>query len=189
MQELSIRMSCYDNYAIELGYITQDRAKADTKKLENIGVWQITKTDDGHGLVQTQLRSDSLNKISNKGFERNVSLLIRCIPGKTEAMLDWKADVRLGPGSGTQKTLVNYYSETGEKTIEEWETSTDQLALFAPDAIAFSRKLMHKKSLTFSFGSKGNSTSNIARFNISGIETALDEIVKNCYSNAPQKPQ
>lgn len=190
MQELGIRMSCYDNYAVELGYITPDRAKADIKRLENIGVWQITNTDDGHGLVQTQLRSDSLNKLpTSKGFERNVSIVIRCVPGKTEAMLDWKANLIPGYGGSAQKMLVNYYTESGQKVAEEWDSSLDGLALFAPDAIAFSRTLMHKKSLTFSFGSKSNSTSNTARFNIDGIETALDEIVKNCYSNAPKKPQ
>lgn len=191
IQELSIRMSCYDDYSVELGYITPDRAKADVKKLENIGVWQITQSDDGHGHVQTQLRSESLNKIpTTRGFERHVSLIIRCVPGRTEAMIDWKSPVDYGRANAAEKKMfVNYNTESTATVAEEWDVSTDKLALFSPDAIAFGRHIMNKKQLTFSFGTKGNSTSNTARFNIEGIETALDEIVKACYNNTPQKPQ
>ncbi len=189
VQEIGIRMSCYDDYAVELGYITPERAKAAVEKFENIGAWQITRIDDGHGLVQTQLRTDSLNKLAtSKTFERQVSISIRCVPGRTEAMIDWKANVLAGHSSNIKKMLVNYQSESGAKVAEEWDTSTDRKALFAPDAIAFSRYLMNKKSLQFSFGSMNISTANVARFNISGIETALNEIVKDCYSGASKTP-
>lgn len=189
VNEPSIRISCYDDYAIELGYITPSRAKADVEQLKRIGLWQITKTDDGRGTVQTQLRLDSSNKLpSSKGYERNVSLLIRCVPGKTEVVMDWKANVLQGRFMGIQKALVNYNTDGGDKIAEEWETSTDKLALFAPDPIAFSRALMNKKSMSFSFGSANNSTLNIAHFNIEGVETALDEIIKSCYSGPAQKP-
>ncbi len=186
IQELSIRMSCYDDYAIELGYITPDRAKADVTKLNNIGMWQISKTDNGHGFVQTQLRLESLNKLpTDKGFDRSVNLIIRCVPGKTEAMLDWKArvvGVAVSKGSAP-KAMINYKTDSSQVVAEEWEASTDQLALFAPDAIAFGRNLMNKKALTLSLHNTSDATT--ARFNIEGVEKALDEIVKDCYSKTP----
>lgn len=193
MQELGIRIACYDDYAVELGYITPDRAKADSKKFDKIGVWQITKKDNGRGMTQIMLRSESLNKLSTpiNGFERHIGLVISCVPGKTEAMIDWKVPVVAGLNAqgAVPKALVNYNTENSQTFIEEWEASTDKLALFAPDAIAFGRNLMNKKTLTFSLGRGGNSTSNIVRFNIEGIDSALDEIVKGCYSHAPQNPQ
>ena len=188
MQELSIRLSCYDDHAIELGYITQERAKADVKKLAKVGVWQITATNDGHNPTQTTLRSDALNRITRDGIERQPSLIIRCTPGQTEAMIDWKSPVapNIRGQSKPPPVLVNYSADNGTVVSEHWEASTDKMALFAPDAILFGRSLMNRKSLSFSYGSVGNTTSNIARFNIEGLETALDEIVKGCYNNPPQ---
>lgn len=188
LRELSIRLGCYDDYATDLGYITPDRAQADAQKFANIGMWQISKTNDGQGLVHTQLRLDSLNKLpTRKGIDRHVSLVIRCVPGKTEAMIDWKAPVT--PIAAATRVLANYNTENTEKMIENWDISTDRQALFAPDAIAFGRYLINKKRLIFSFGFSGSSTSNTARFNIEGIETALDEVVKDCYSDTSQEIQ
>ena len=189
MQEISIRMSCYDDYAIELGYITPDRAKSDVKKINDIGLWQISRIDNGHGFVQTQLRLESLNKLpTDKGFDRHVNLIIRCVPGKTEAMLDWKMRVVgfLASQGTTPKALINYKADNAEVVAEEWEASTDQLALFAPDAITFARALMNKKILSISLNSTSDTTT--ARFNIEGIEKALDEIVKACYSDTTKTP-
>lgn len=183
IQEISIRIGCYDDYAIELGYITPERAKADIKKLNNIGLWQITQADNGYGLVQTQLRLESLNKLpTGKGFDRHVNLIIRCVPGKTEAMLDWKMRVvgfLMSKGT-SPKALVNYKTDSSKTIAEEWDASTDQLALFAPDAITFARQLMNKKTLTMSLNATSDSAT--ARFDVEGIEKALDEIVKACYS-------
>ncbi|HEY0900971.1 MAG TPA: hypothetical protein VGD95_02495 [Micavibrio sp.] len=185
IQELSIRLNCYDNYAIELGYVTPDRAKADQVKMSKMGVWQVSTKVDGFGVSQTYLRTDSLNTISNKISERHVGFVIRCTPGKTEAFLDWKDPVVSGARAAhdAPKVLMNYTTNNGPKEGEDWDVSSDQQALFSPDPVAFIRKIMNKQTLTLYFAPAGTKAES-ARFNIEGLDTAInDVIVKACYTN------
>ncbi len=190
LRELSIRLGCYDEYAIELGYITPDRAKADIVKISEIGVWQVSTKDNGQGTVHTYLRTDSVNTIAQNNIDRQVSLVIRCLPGKTEAFLDWKGPVVTGGQAIHNKptTVVNYSTNNNETFSEEWDVSTDQRALFARDPVAFVRNLMNKQTLSISFIPRGM-YAETARFSIDGIEKAVDEIVKACYADGTGAPK
>lgn len=185
MQELSIRLNCYDNYAIELGYITPDRVKQDQLKFSKMGVWQVSTKDNGFGEIQTYARTDSLNTVSNRITERHVGLVIRCTPGKTDVFLDWKAPVVTGfkAASNAKSLLVNYNTNNDAKESEEWEVSADQQALFSADPVALIRKIMNKKTLAIHFAPSG-ANAETARFNIEGLDSIInDVIVKSCYAN------
>lgn len=182
LQDRSVRITCYDNLGIDLGFVTPDRLKNEEVSMQKIGFWQMSEKTAADGIKSTYMRVESNNTVASKnGTERQVAFVIKCTPGKTDAFLDWKAPVIEGIKSASSATqLINYYTDGKTKSAENWEISTDKQALFAPDAIAFIRNLMKNNKLTFEFASYGNAVQS-AHFDIKGIDAVVDTIVKACY--------
>jgi|GEM_PF-5544646 len=182
LQDRSVRMTCYDNTAADLGFISPDRVKNDEAQLQKIGFWQVSEKTGADGVSATYLRIESSNQIeARNGTERQVALVIKCTLGKTDAFLDWKAPVVGGIRASTATALlVNYYTNNNQRMTENWEISTDKQALFSPDAVAFVRNLMKSTKLTLEFVPEGSAVQ-AANFDTRGIDEAIDTIVKNCY--------
>ena len=181
LQDRGIRMSCYDRLAQSLGFLSAEKIAENEKVLGKIGFWDSSSKKGIDGVVQTTLRLESSNTIKSSGdTERNVALVLLCTPGKTEVFLDWKKSVVSGSYVRKTTTLVTYAVNGSEKVNEDWEISTDQQALFAPDPAAFIRNIMKKQKLTIGFTSAGSFMQN-AIFDITGAEAAIDVIVKTCY--------
>ncbi len=182
LEERSIRMTCYDRVSAEMGYITAEKLAEEEKKLGEIGFWQLSTKLGSDGVQDTYVRLESSNKVRSKsGLERQVLLVIRCSPGKTDAFLDWKGPIFTGSRSGRVKTLPMTYFFNNEPAFhEEWQISFDRQALFSLDAISFVRSMMNKKKLTLEFSPGDNAAT--VHFDIAGIETAVNStILKNCY--------
>lgn len=181
LQDRGIRMSCYDKLSQTLGFLSAERMAEDEKKLGKIGFWDITSKKIIDGTPQTTLRLESSNTIKSRaGTERNVALVIRCTPGKTEAFIDWKSPVVSGIHANRTRTMVTYHLNGSDKINEEWEVSSDQYAIFPLDTAAFIRNILKKQKLTVGITPTGAYLQN-AVFDITGAEAAIDVIVKTCY--------
>lgn len=181
LQDRGIRMSCYDKLSQSLGFLSAEKLAEDQKTLGKIGFWDITTKKGVDGVPQTTLRLESSNTIKTRtGTERNVALVIRCTPGKTEAFLDWKAPVTGSTNANKTTTTVTYFLNGSEKISENWEISSDLYAVFAPDPTAFVRNIMKKQKLTMGITPYGSYIQN-AIFDVTGAESAVDVIVKSCY--------
>ena len=182
VEDRGIRISCYDNIAKNLGYISADRIKADEETLGKVGFWQMTRKTGDDGVVQTYLRLESSNVLeSRSGTERQVVLVIRCVPGKTDVFLDWKAPVATGAlDEKDSKKLLTYFTAPHNKITEDWEISADQYALFSLDSVSFVRNILKKQKLTMQFAPEGSNMQS-AHFDIGGVDTGIDTIVKSCY--------
>lgn len=182
IDDRAVRISCYDSISESLGYLSPTRFQADEQKLEKFGFWQLSRKARPDGVMQTYLRLESNNKIlSRGGTDRHVSLVIRCIPGKTDVFLDWKSMItgNLRAGSA-KKAVVTYYSMPETKHTEDWEISTDRYALFSMDSVAFVRNITKQKNLTMELIPEA-STVQAVYFDIDGIDAGIDTIVKSCY--------
>lgn len=182
LQDRSIRMTCYDNNAADLGYITVDRAKNEAQEIKKIGFWQMSEKTGADGVKTTYMRLESSNMLeSPNGTERQVSLVLRCSPGKTDAFLDWKTPVVSGLRAEKEEHVVlTYYTNNGEKVTTDWEISTDKFALFSLDSVQFIKDIMKGTKLTMEFVPH-NSAIQSAYFDTTGINVAVDTIVKRCY--------
>jgi len=181
LQDRGIRMSCYDRLSHSLGFMSAEKIAENEKILGKIGFWDISSKNGVDGVAQTTLRLESSNTIKSSGdTERNVALVIRCTPGKTEVFLDWNRPVVAGLHINKTAIMVTYYLNGSEKINENWEVSADQRALFALDPAAFIRSIMKKQKLTIGFTPYGSYIQN-AIFDVTGAEAAVDAIVKSCY--------
>ncbi len=181
LQDRGIRMSCYDKLSQSLGFLSAEKIAEDQKTLGKIGFWDITSKKNIDGTAQTTLRLESSNTIKSRtGTERNVALVIRCTPGKTEVFLDWKAPVTGSTSANKTTTTVTYYLNGSEKINENWEISSDLYAIFALDPAAFIRNIMKKQKLTIGITPYGSYIQN-AIFDVTGADGAIDVIVKTCY--------
>lgn len=181
LQDRGIRISCYDKLSQSLGFLSAEKLAEDEKILGKIGFWDITSKKIIDGTLQTTLRLESSNTIKSRaGTERNVALVIRCTPGKTEAFIDWKSPVVSGIHANRTRTMVTYYLNGSEKINEDWEVSSDQYAIFPLDTPAFIRNILKKQKLTVGITPTGGYLQN-AVFDITGAEAAVDVIVKTCY--------
>lgn len=188
IQESFIRLTCYNSLAATLGFISDEEVKAEEKKLGQTGFWQASEREDSDGNKQTYLRVESTETLkSRSATERRVVLALRCIPGQTDVFLDWKAPLveklEVNPRrikDGENKIQVIYKIDQEPKITEGWDPSIDKLALFSPDSVSFVRNIMNKKKLVMEITPDGEATQRV-RFEIAGIEKAIDTIVKACY--------
>lgn len=181
LKDRGVRMTCYDNVVEGIGFMSAERVSENEKQLGKVGFWQMSKKESMDGTVQTYLRLESSNKVESRdGSERQPVLVVRCTTGKTDVFLDWKALVTPNPRETTQRATVTYYTNLSDQKTEDWEVSTDKFALFAPDSVTFIRLLMNQKKMTMKFVPEGSSVKTVF-FDISGIETAINTIVKSCY--------
>lgn len=182
IDDRAVRISCYDSISETLGYLSTARFQADEEELEKFGFWQLSRKARSDGVMQTYLRLESSNRIrSRAGTDRLVTLVIRCIPGKTDVFLDWKAPVIDGFAAGrSTKTLLTYYTAPENKQTEDWEISSDKYALFSIDPVSFVRNVSNKKKLTMEFVPQGSKLEAVY-FDITGVEAGIEAIVKSCY--------
>lgn len=111
----------------------------------------------------------SLYKLSEV---RNAGIVIRCLRNETDVM------VNTGEIIGSNAT-VRVKFDDGTPTRQNWSRSTDHTALFAPNAMAFARRLVkHQKFLVeFSPYDKGPQ---ILKFDLTGLPDKLPAVEKAC---------
>lgn len=182
VKERAIRISCYDNISVGLGYMEHETAIKEKETLQTIGFWEVSQSVTTFGEKRTTLRAESTNYIkSSSGTDRHVHFVIQCTPGKTEAFLDWKTPVTK-PSQTVMKHGIDvaYRIDSNDKIAEKWQVSTDRLAVFVPDAVEFVRSMNNKNKLSFEIVPLGDSVQGV-HFDIKGIEKAAEELAKACY--------
>jgi invasion protein IalB len=122
--------------------------------------------------------SASTNQIDNtpevvlqKSGSDDSSLTIRCAERKTEVYVD--------TGGVVDSGSVRIRLDQSAPMSQEWSRSTDYKALFAPDAIAFSRKLRQAKTFLFEFTPFQERPRDIS-FDLSGLDSRLQRISDSC---------
>ena len=65
------------------------------------------------------------------------------------------------------------------EVTERWPDSSDHDALFAPDAVAFARRLTAARTLRFGY-TPHNSQKAVAEFHLSGLAELIQPAAKQC---------
>jgi len=188
-KERSDRLTCYDTIAQRLGFTNpQSTEKVKGPELiEEVKFWKITEKRAVTGELMTYARLDSNNTVLSKaGAESNVTLTLRCQPGKTDVMIDWKnviSDRIQEPKSKLEnpRLLLSYQVDNGDKVSEYWDISLDKRAIFAPYPVEFVRKIIDSRLLSFVVVPPGEAAIALS-FDSDGVRRVSEIIVERCYN-------
>lgn len=103
-------------------------------------------------------------------------LIIRCKEGKTDTYVETGMPAK--PETGKTIT-VRTRLDDAKAVVAFWDQSTDNAALFAPDAIGLAQKLASTHRFLFEF-TPFNSSPAIAEFETDGLEPMLSDISETC---------
>src|SRR5262245_5276523 len=95
------------------------------------------------------------------------TLSLRCLGRQVEVFVvtDWPARLEERPGKHT----VAIGFDGAPANAESWDASEDQQTLFAPDGVAFTRRMLGAKTLQFGF-SPYNAPPASAEFDLTGLD-------------------
>ncbi len=186
--ERSNRLICYDTISQRLGLAPAKKSSPHKKTdlIEEIDFWKISEKRAATGELMTYARLDSNNTIMSKnGAESNVTLSLRCEPGKTDVMIDWKSvisDRIQDPKSKTEnpQILIAFQIDGGEKISQYWDVSLDKHAIFAPYPVEFVRKIIDTRLLSVVVAPPGAPAVALS-FDTKGARAVSDIIVERCY--------
>lgn len=106
------------------------------------------------------------------------TLIIRCRENKTEIYI--RTNVSANPELGLYNEFtVRIRLDEGKPFKQRWSESTDGKALFAPRSIALAKKISQSKIMLFEF-TPYNSNSQLADFDVQGLEPYLKELAETC---------
>lgn len=188
-KERSDRLTCYDTIAKRLGFTNPqatERPKG-PELIDEIKFWKISEKRAVTGELMTYARLDSNNTVMTRdGAESNVTLTLRCQPGKTDVMIDWKnviSDRIQDPKSKLEnpRLLLSYQVDNGEKVSEYWDVSLDRRAIFAPYPVEFVRKIIDGRLLSFVVVPPGEAAVALS-FDSDGVRQVSEVIVDRCYN-------
>lgn len=178
---LASRMVCYDEIARDYGYKTSEDIKTQEEKVGDHGFWRIVKKLNEMGDEVIYLKVDSVEPVVTRaGTRRTPTFTIRCVGGKTDAYIDWKAalaDYKVF----IQKQQVSYKIDGSSLIDQDWELSQDNHAAFAPDPIEFIKKLTGRSKLALIITPYTDKSATLI-FPLQGLPTALNVLVERCYN-------
>jgi hypothetical protein len=141
--------------------------------------WSVEEDEsemDGSPTVVLSINSTAM--ISGWLKTTTPTLVVRCLEHKT--------DVYVVTGMSAQPELGSYNEYTVQIRLDEhrpitrhWSESTDNEALAAPDAVAFSRRLLKTNSMLFRF-TPFKSSEATAKFSLIGLPRYLPKVAKAC---------
>ena len=106
------------------------------------------------------------------------TLIIRCKENKTEIYI--RTNVSANPELGLYNEFtVRIRLDKNKPFKQRWGESTNGEALFAPRAIALAKKINKSKKMLFEF-TPYNSNSQLAEFDVRGLEPYLKELADTC---------
>lgn len=142
------------------------------------GQWQIREDKppmDGSKTVV--ISRDAENDIQGWLESNRPSLIVRCQERKTETYIvtGTAATVEYD----TDNHTVRLRFDDGKPITQHWSASTDDKALFAPNAIEFAKSLAGSKSLTFEF-TPFNANPAVVHFRLEGLAPYLQKAARAC---------
>lgn len=162
---------------------TGNGKKEDANIVPKTGKWLISRSnspmDDSKTVTINLYAINEISGYPSKSF-RPV-LYIRCKENKTEVFIN--IGVSANPEYGLyNKFTVRIRLDDNKFLKQRWSESTNGEALFAPKAISLARKLNKSKRMLFEF-TPYNSNSQLAEFDVQGLEPYLKELSKTCNWN------
>ena len=103
-------------------------------------------------------------------------LVVRCMAKKTEAFVYTGSALRIEPN--TEDHTVSFRFDDEPARTERWPDSAEHDALFAPDPVAFARRVMSTHSLRFGYHPH-NAEPVEAVFEVSGLTDLIAPSAKD----------
>jgi len=135
------------------------------------------------GTKTVVISRDAENDIQGWLESNRPSLIVRCQERKTEAYIvtGTAANVEYDTDSHT----VRLRFDDGKPITQHWSASTDDKALFAPNAIEFAKNLVGSKLLTFEF-TPFNANPAVVHFRLEGLAPYLQKAAAACGWQMPR---
>jgi hypothetical protein len=104
-------------------------------------------------------------------------LVVRCLGNTTDVFVytQWPAAME---GQNDQRT-THISFDGGRESTEHWLTSADHDALFAPDGVAFARRLARSQTLRFGF-TPHNAGRESVEFHLAGFAAHVGSVSRLC---------
>jgi hypothetical protein len=104
-------------------------------------------------------------------------LVVRCLSGKTQAFVYTQVPPAIELRDDKRTVRVGF--DGAADAVERWPGSADHDALFAPDAVSFTRRLAGARTLRFEFTPHNGPPASI-EFDVHGFETHLASLARTC---------
>ncbi len=104
-------------------------------------------------------------------------LIVRCLSKRTEAFVFTGSALKIEPQ--TEDHTVSFQFDDEQATTVRWPDSSEHDALFAPDARAFTERVMRARTLRFGY-TPHNAAPVEARFEVSGLTELFEPVAKDC---------
>jgi Type VI secretion system VasI, EvfG, VC_A0118 len=104
-------------------------------------------------------------------------LVVRCLAGTTQAFVYTQVPPAIEQRDDRRTVRVSFDGET--EAVERWPGSADHDALFAPDGIAFARRLSTARTLRFGFTPHNGRPASID-FDVHGFDAHLASLARTC---------
>jgi hypothetical protein len=142
----------------------------------------VSKMDDSKTIFY---RLEAEEEIAGWLKQHRPSLMIRCKEGKTDAFIVTGMASSVEYGLTDEHTVTLRFDDAAAQK-QRWADSTDDEALFAPNPVAFARRVATSRRLRFGW-TPFNASPVIAEFNTDGFETGARELATSCRWSAGRK--
>lgn len=104
-------------------------------------------------------------------------LVVRCNAGQMQAFVYTSSALQMEAQDENHSVSIRFDDEP--QMTERWPDSSDHDALFAPDAVAFARRVATARTLRFGY-TPHNAQRAVAEFQVSGLADLLQPAAKQC---------
>ena len=139
---------------------------------EPAGRWQkIVEIHPQDRTRAVQMMIEAENRLPDQND--SAALVLSCQKGETDAYIIWRQYL------GTYDLAVTWKAGTGPEVTETWSLSTDNEAVFAPEAIQFIKQVMIYDVLMVKT-TPFNSEPLTLVFDTTGLDQEIDDLRKAC---------
>jgi hypothetical protein len=125
--------------------------------------------------VAFELRS--VNKVAVWNAQAQPTLVVRCELNRLVTFVYTESQMQMEAQDENHTVRIRFDDEP--EITERWADSSDHDALFAPDGVAFARRLMGARVLRFGF-SPHNAPRALAEFHVSGLRELIEPAARQC---------
>jgi hypothetical protein len=122
-----------------------------------------------------ELQAD--NTVSSWMASARPVLVVRCLSGTTEAFVFTQIAPAIEPLGDNRTVRVSF--DGASATTERWPASAERDALFAPDGVAFARRLTRAHTLQFEFTPHNSPAATVA-FDVHGFDAHIKALARAC---------
>jgi hypothetical protein len=142
------------------------------------GAWRVNverSAMDGSKTVTVFREAE--NDIQGWLEAKKPTLLVRCKEGETDVYVATGMATSVEYGTDTHTVRLRF--DDGVPITQQWNESTGNDALFAPNALQLAKRMVRTKTLAFEF-TPFNANPAVARFDVEGLRPHLDTVANAC---------